>query len=160
MGPIRGLNHKFLGATNLIKKGGLLMKIVKLVGCAGLVSAALIFSSTSLTLAESSLDRTVNFSGERGDFAHRVSHALASQEQYAVEFKSSYVWGPKSTSSTSVKKVIPEQSVGRSGYKWNQTDSFDQAGSRWGRTSGYEQAGSRWGRTSGYEQAGSRWGRN
>ncbi|MDE0951914.1 MAG: hypothetical protein OSA45_11650, partial [Halioglobus sp.] len=126
------------------------MKTLKKIGFVGLASAALLALTPSLTVAatpEDSADTSSNA-------VHRISHKLASSEQYTGSTTSGYKWGKKAPAAES-KTIWAGSKEAKSGYKWGNSNSTKtitpvaasnqatQAGSRWRRDFS-EQAGSRW----------------
>jgi hypothetical protein len=119
------------------------MKTIKMIGYAGIASAALALLVPTMSITESAQAR--NTIEESSSVVHRVSHALAADTQYTAE-QTGNPWG---------RTNVSEQA----GNRWGRTNVSEQAGNRWGRTNVSEQAGNRWGRTNVSEQAGNRWGR-
>ena len=113
------LSHTF--QTHELKKAGKnTMKTIKMIGYAGIASAALALLVPTMSITESAQARTTSEESS-ASVVHRVSHTLAADTKYTVE--------------------QARQSLGA------QLDVSEQAGNRWGRTNVSEQAGNRWGRS-------------
>jgi hypothetical protein len=145
------------------------MKTIKMIGYAGIVSAALVLLVPSMTITESAQARTT---GENGSVSvvHRVSHTLAADTQYTAPVSSGYKWGQKIQAAKS-EVVWAGSENHQSGYKWGKSStaanvnqsassSFsEQAANPWGRKDFSEQAANPWGRKDFSEQAANPWGR-
>jgi hypothetical protein len=121
------------------------MKTIKMIGYAGIASAALALLVPSMTITESAQARTTS-EAISASLVHRVSHTLAAKTQYTAE-QAGNPWG---------RSNVSEQA----GNRWGRSNVSEQAGNRWGRSNVSEQAGNRWGRSNVSEQAGNRWGRS
>jgi hypothetical protein len=95
------------------------MKTIKMIGYAGLASAALALLVPTMSITESAQARNTSEESS-ASVVHRVSHTLAADTKYTAE---------------------------QAGNRWGRTNVSEQAGNRWGRTNVSEQAGNRWGRT-------------
>ncbi len=133
------------------------MKTLKRASYAGAATLALALLAPSTALADSSAGQSATAKNS-GNTVHRVSHALASDQQYTGA--SGYKWGKESPRSTEKANWAGSESSqkARSGYKWGEANSAEQTGSRWRRDTA-EQTGSRWRRDTA-EQTGSRWRRD
>jgi len=108
------------------------MKTIKMIGYAGIASAALALLVPSMSITESAQARTASEESS-ASVVHRVSHSLATDTKYTAE---------------------------QAGNPWGRTNVSEQAANRWGRNNVSEQAANRWGRNNVSEQAANRWGRN
>ena len=82
------------------------MKAIKMIGYAGVASAALALLVPAMSITESAQARSTSDTGAVS-VVHRVSHNLAAGTQYSVE---------------------------QAGNRWGRTNVSEQAGNRWGRT--------------------------
>jgi len=150
------------------------MKTFKMIGYAGIASAALALVVSSLTIPEAAQARNTNEQSSVS-LVHRVSHSLAADAQYtAAVVPSGYKWGH----SAQVKTIrsAGNGSIGaasaephQDGYKWGkisasddlstQSNYVEQAANPWGRRDFSEQAANPWGRRGFSEQAANPWGR-
>ena len=157
------------------------MKTMKKVGYAGIAGLALALLNPSLSMAESSFERSGSLEGST---VHRVSHSLAGGESYTVtSMPSGNRWGKEAVttihdsswatessrqggnrwgSNTDAKQGRTERSelATQTGNRWRRSDIAEQAGNRWRRSDSAEQAGNRWRRSDIAEQAGNRWRRS
>ena len=129
------------------------MKTLKKIGYVGLASAALLALTPSLTVAATPQEGPASSEGSN-NLVHRVSHKLASAEQYTGSASSGYKWGKQAPAAES-KAIWAGSREAKSGYKWGNSKAAnniapiaasnhsEQAGSRWRRDFS-EQAGSRW----------------
>ena len=120
------------------------MKILKVVGYAGVASFALAIAANSLILAETPQLESVS-AEKSNNMVHRVSHTLAAAQQYTGGTASGYKWGQENQSKTSEVTWDGSKDTA-SGYKWGKSNVSEQAGSKWGRRDFAEQSGSKWGR--------------
>ena len=139
------------------------MKSMRKMGLAT-IAGALVTMASSIAIADSSQPN----SGETaGNLVHRVSHALATTQQYSAgETGSGYKWG--NSADTGASQAWSDLAAPTSGNKWGQNTTrpentsqpaYSQTGNRWGRGNFAEQSGNRWGRGNFAEQSGNRWGR-
>jgi hypothetical protein len=143
------------------------MKIIKLIGYAGIASAALALLVPTMSITESAQARNTS-EQSAASVVHRVSHTLAADTKYTASVPSGYKWGQ------GIKPVKSDMAWAgaeepQSGYKWGRSSTnenlsasssyAEQAGNPWGRRDFSEQAGNPWGRRDFSEQAGNPWGR-
>jgi len=145
------------------------MKTIKMIGYAGIASAALALMVPSMNITESAQARTA-VEESSAAVVHRVSHTLAADTKYTASFSSSgYKWGQKIEPVKSDVVWTGAENAQKSGYKWGKSSAAvnlsasssyaEQAGNPWGRRDFSEQAGNPWGRRDFSEQAGNPWGR-
>jgi hypothetical protein len=145
------------------------MKILKVVGYAGVASFALAIAANSLILAET--PQLESASAEKSNnMVHRVSHTLATAQQYTGGTASGYKWGQENQSKTS-EVTWDGSKATASGYKWGTSRTAasttelapssyaEQTRNPWGRKDFSEQARNPWGRKDFSEQARNPWGR-
>ncbi len=130
------------------------MKTIKMIGYAGLASAALALLLPSMTITESAQARNTT-EASSVSLVHRVSHTLAADTKYNVAvMPSGYKWGQKAQTVNS-ELVWTGSGDSQSGYKWGKPSPIrlsassnfsEQAANPWGRRDFSEQAANPWGR--------------
>ncbi len=143
------------------------MKTIKMIGYAGIASAALALLVPTMSITESAQARTTSEESS-ASVVHRVSHTLAADTKYTASVSSGYKWGQKIEAVKSDVTWAGAEEP-QSGYKWGKSSAnvnlsssssyAEQAGNPWGRRDFSEQAGNPWGRRDFSEQAGNPWGR-
>ena len=140
------------------------MRSIKIIGCAGIASVALAFSTNTLTLAETKAVQqgaAMIDAGQSTNVVHRVTHSLALSQRYSDRIPSGNKWGHEQyegSSAAAWAEIEAEKPIG--GNKWGRSNTSEQSGSKWGRSNTAEQSGSKWGRSNTAEQSGSKWGRS
>ena len=155
--PVRELTLRTWSQVDTKNEGRYaIMKIIRNIGYASLASIAIGAFTPSLSIADT---EQANVSASNS-VVHRVSHTLATAQNYTESGYSGYKWGKKvEASDTGVKWA--ESTSARSGYKWGSstTSAVNEKPYSQPTTSYSEQAANRWSRRNFSEQAANRWSR-
>ncbi len=134
------------------------MKTIKMIGYAGIASAALVLLVPSMTITESAQARTTSENGSVS-VVHRVSHTLAADTKYTAE-QAGNRWGHSNVSEQSANRWGRSNVSEQSANRWGRSNVSEQSANRWGRSNVSEQSANRWGRSNVSEQSANRWGRS
>jgi hypothetical protein len=144
------------------------MKSIKMIGYAGIASAALALLVPSMNITESAQARSASEESS-ASVVHRVSHSLAADTKYTASVSSGYKWGLNIKPVETDRGWVAGAEEVQSGYKWGKSSAnvtlsssssyTEQALNPWGRRDFSEQALNPWGRRDFSEQALNPWGR-
>ena len=133
------------------------MKTLKKIGYVGLASAALLALTPSLTVAATPQEGPASSEGSN-NLVHRVSHTLASAEQYTGSASSGYKWGKQAPAAES-KAIWAGSREAKSGYKWGNSSVANESVISSANADYAKQTRSKW-RRDFTEQSRSKWRRD
>jgi len=133
------------------------MKMIKILGCAGIASVAMAVSVSSVMM-ETAQAKVV--AGSDGTFVHRVTHTLASDASYSAA-ASGNKWAQKNVSKGQETNSGSESAfLEQTRNPWSRNDFSEQSRNPWSRNDFSEQSRNPWSRNDFSEQSRNPWSRN